>query len=132
MHENCTKIAPKLQKYCRHKIAVKSDTKYQSNQIYFYSQPATLPKDALAKFYLSMAFGLSFMISSVVPTRSSDFYAYLITKLETLALNELSSMLLNVSHLVARYSVPFICMFYKSFHVEYTLGVTSQRECLRV
>ena len=96
--------------------------KCQSNQIYFYSQPATLPKDALAKFYFSMTFGLSFMISSVVPTRSSDF----ITKVETLALNELASVLLKVSHLVARYTLPFICMFYESFHVEYTLGVTSQ------
>ena len=73
-----------------------------------------------------MTFGLSFVISSAVPTRSLEFYAYLITKVETLALNELSSVLLKVSHLVARYTVPFICMFYGSFHVEHTLGVTSQ------
>ena len=82
------------------------------------------------KVSLSTTFGLSFMISSVVPTQSSDFYAYLITKVETLALNEPSSVLLKVSHLVASCTAPFICMFYKSFHVEYTFGVTSQRECL--
>ena len=98
----------------------------------FLQQPTTLPKDALAKFSLSTTFGLSFMISSVVLTQSSDFYAYLITKVETLALNELSSVLLKVSQLVASCTVPFICMFYESFHVEYTFGVTSQRECLRV
>ena len=32
------------------------------------------------KFYLSTTFGLRFKISSVAPTRSSNFYAYLITK----------------------------------------------------
>ena len=48
---------------------------------FFYSQPSTLPEEALAKFYLSMTFGLSFMISSVTPTRSSSSYAYLITKI---------------------------------------------------
>ena len=52
----------------------------QSN--FFYRQPSALPKDTLAKFYLSITFGLSFMISSVVPTRSSTSYAYLITKIE--------------------------------------------------
>ena len=62
------------------------------------------------------------MASSVVPTQSSDFYAYLITKVETLALNKLSTVLLKVSHLVASYTVSFIRMFYKSFYVEYTLG----------
>ena len=30
---------------------------------FFYSQPCTIPKEALAKFYLSTAFGLSFMIN---------------------------------------------------------------------
>ena len=44
---------------------------------FFYSQPSTLPKEALAKFYLSMTFGLSFMISSVAPTRWLTSYAYL-------------------------------------------------------
>ena len=51
----------------------------QSN--FFYSHPSTLPEDAPAKFYFSTIFGLSFMISSVAPTRSSTFYAYLITKI---------------------------------------------------
>ena len=51
---------------------------------FFYSPPFTLPKEALAKFYLSTTFGLTFMISSVTPTRSS--YAYLITKSGTVAL----------------------------------------------
>ena len=45
---------------------------------FFHSQPSTLPKEALAKFYLSATFGLSFMISSVAPTQSST--SYLITK----------------------------------------------------
>ena len=48
---------------------------------FFYSQPSTLPKDAPAKFKLSTTFDLSFMISSVAPTRLSTFYAYLITKM---------------------------------------------------
>ena len=45
-----------------------------------------LPNDAPAKFYLSTTFGLSFTISSVTPTRSSNFYAYLITKIGNLNL----------------------------------------------
>ena len=36
-------------------------------------------KEAPVKFYLSMIFGLSFTISSVVPVRLSTFHAYLIT-----------------------------------------------------
>ena len=51
----------------------------QSN--FFHSQLSTLSKDAPAKFYLSTTFGLSFMISSVAPTRSLTFYTYLITKI---------------------------------------------------
>ena len=47
---------------------------------FFHSQPSTLPKDAPAKFYLFTTFGLSFMISSVAPIRSSTSYTYLITK----------------------------------------------------
>ena len=46
----------------------------------FNSQPSTLPKEALAKFYNFTTFGLTSMIRSVAPTRSSTFYAYLITK----------------------------------------------------
>ena len=51
----------------------------QSN--FFYSQPYTFTNEALAKFYLSMSFGLSFIISSVAPTRSTTSYAYLMTKI---------------------------------------------------
>ena len=36
---------------------------------FFYSHPSTLRKEALAKFWLSMTFGSSFMISSVASTR---------------------------------------------------------------
>ena len=43
---------------------------------FFYSQLSTLPKEAPARFYPSMTFGLSFMISSVAPTLSSTSYAY--------------------------------------------------------
>ena len=64
----------------------------------FYGQHATLPKDALAKFYISTAFGLSFMISSVAPTRSSTFCTYLITKSETVTLTKTSQMLITSSH----------------------------------
>ena len=48
---------------------------------FFHSQPATLPKDPPAKFYLSMTLGLSFMITLVAPTGSSIFYQYLVTKI---------------------------------------------------
>ena len=48
---------------------------------FFHSQPSTLPKEALAKFYLSMTSGLSFMIRSVAFTRSSTSYEYLFTKI---------------------------------------------------
>ena len=48
---------------------------------FFQSQPFTLPKGAPAKFYLSTTFSLSFVISSVVPTRLSTFYADLATKI---------------------------------------------------
>ena len=48
---------------------------------FFHSQPSTFPKDAPAKVYFSTTFGLSFMIRPVAPTRSSTFYAYLITKI---------------------------------------------------
>ena len=54
---------------------------------FFYSQPSTLSKDSPAKFYLSTTFGLSFMISSVARTRSSTFYACLITKIGNRNLN---------------------------------------------
>ena len=63
-------IAQKLQNFWTHKIAFKIISKMLKQPIFFYSQAATLPKDTLAKVNLSMAFGLSFMISSVAPTRS--------------------------------------------------------------
>ena len=47
----------------------------------FHSQPSSLSKDSPAKFYISATSGLSFMINSVAPTRSSTSYAYLITKI---------------------------------------------------
>ena len=74
-------IAPKLQKCWTHKIAFNIISKMLKRPDFFYSQPSKLSKDAPSKFYLSTTFGLSFMISSVAPTRSSTFYAYLITKI---------------------------------------------------
>ena len=53
---------------------------------FFHSQCSTLPKDAPAKFYLCTTFGLRFMLSSVAPTRSSTFYAYLSPNSETITL----------------------------------------------
>ena len=74
-------IAPKLQKCWTHEIAFKIISKMLKQPNFFYSQPCTLPKEALAKFYISTAFGLGFMISSVAPILSSTFYAYLVTKI---------------------------------------------------
>ena len=74
-------IARKLQKCWTHKIAFKIISKVLKQPNFFYSQPSTLPKEAPAKFYLSTTFGLSFMISSVAPTRSSISSADLITKI---------------------------------------------------
>ena len=120
-------ITPKLQKCWTHKIAIKIISKMLKQPDLFYSQPATLPKDAPAKFYLSTTFGSSFMISSVAPTRSSDFYAHLITKGENCNLNELSYLIWLQDTLY-----PLIKCFINHFIVEYTQGVTSQRECLVV
>ena len=72
-------IAPKLQKCWTQKIAFKIILKMLKQPNFFYSQPSTRPKGAPAKFYFSMPFGLSFMISS--RTRSATFYAFLITKI---------------------------------------------------
>ena len=78
-------IVLKLQKCWTHKIAFKIISKMLKQPNLFHSQPPTVPMEALAKFYLSTAFGLSFMISSVAPIpgpiRSSTFYIYLITKI---------------------------------------------------
>ena len=70
--------APKLQKCWTHKIALKVISKMLKQANFFYSRPFTLPEDAPVKFYFSTAFGLSFMLSSVAPTRLSTFYAFLI------------------------------------------------------
>ena len=80
-------IAPKLQKCRTHKIAFKIVLKILKQPNFFHSQPSTHPKEALAKFYLSRTFGLRFITSSVAPTRSSTFYAYLITKIGNCNLN---------------------------------------------
>ena len=74
-------IAPKLQKCWTYKIAFNIISKMPKLPNIFYSQPSTLPKEALAKFYLSTTFGLNFMINSLAPTRSSTSYAYVITKI---------------------------------------------------
>ena len=74
-------IAPKLQKCWTPKIAFKIILKILKQPNFFHSQPSALPEEALAKFYLSATFDLSFMRSSVAPTRSSIFYAYLVTKI---------------------------------------------------
>ena len=49
-------IAPKLQKCWTHKISFiyRSYKKILKQQNLFYSQPSTLPKEAFAKFYLSI------------------------------------------------------------------------------
>ena len=60
---------------------LENHTKNAKQQNFFYSQPSTLPNGSPAKFYLSTAFGLSSMISSVRPTRSPTVYAYFITKI---------------------------------------------------
>ena len=74
-------IAPKLHKCWTQKIAFKVTSKMLKQPNFFHNQPSTLPREALAKFYLSTAFGLSFMVCSLAPTRSSTFYAYLISKI---------------------------------------------------
>ena len=48
---------------------------------FFNIKLSTLPEQALVKFYLSTTFGLSFMISSVAPTRWSTSYTYLIIEI---------------------------------------------------
>ena len=82
-------IAPKLQKYWTHKITFKIIKEMLRQPNFFCSQLSALPKRALAKFYLSTTFDLSFMISSVAPTRSSTFYAYLMAKIGNRDLNPL-------------------------------------------
>ena len=76
------------------KITFKIISKVLKQQNFFHSQPSTLPKEALAKFYLSTTFGLSFMINYVAPTRSSTFYSYLITKIGNSSLKRVLKKLL--------------------------------------
>ena len=72
-------IASKLQNYWTHKIVFKIVSKMLKQPDFFHSKPSTLPEEALARFCVSTTFGSSFMMRSVAPTRSSKFYAYLIT-----------------------------------------------------
>ena len=74
-------IAPKLRKCWTHKIAFNIISKMLKQPNFFHGHSSTLPKDSPAKFYLSTAFGLSFMIRFVTPIRLSTFYSYLITKI---------------------------------------------------
>ena len=76
--QHCTR---KLQKCWTHNIAFKIISKMLKQASFFHSQPSARAEEAFAKFYLSMTFWLSFMISSVAPTRSSTSYSCLITKI---------------------------------------------------
>ena len=73
LHQNCKNAA--------YRIACNIISKMLKQPDFFYSHPFTLSKDAPAKFYLSTTSGSHFMISSVLPTRSSTSHAYLITKI---------------------------------------------------
>ena len=53
-------IAPKLQKCRTHKITFKIIYKIPKQPDFFHSQPSTLPKEALVKFYPCTTFGLIF------------------------------------------------------------------------
>ena len=61
---HCTKTAKMLDT----QNCLQNHIKNAKGAKFCYSQPSTHPKDAPAKFYLSMTFGLRFMISSVAPT----------------------------------------------------------------
>ena len=78
-------IAPDLQNAGYTKLPSKSYKNAEATK--FLLQSSTLSKDTPANFYLSMMFSLSFMISSVAPTQSLTFYAYLITKIGSCNLN---------------------------------------------
>ena len=74
-------IAPKLQKYWTHKIAFKiiikntKATKFLSQSAFYTSKGSTCKVLPFYNFWFKL------MISCVAPTRSSTFYAYLITKI---------------------------------------------------
>ena len=99
-------IAPKLQKCWTHKIAFKIISKMLKQPNFFYSQSSTLPQDAPAKFCLSTTFGSSFAVSSVAPTRSSTFCAYLITKIGNRNLKVILLNLLKLKICNLHISVP--------------------------
>ena len=81
---------------------------------FFHSQPSTLSKDALAKSCLSTTFGLSFMIRSVAPTRSSTFYAYLITNIENRNLKAEVKLLNNAGTTLFLLPTIFLFLFNKA------------------
>ena len=60
-------IAPKLQKCWSHKIAFRISSKMLKQPNFFHSQPSTLPKEALTKFYLSTTFAFKFYDKSCSP-----------------------------------------------------------------
>ena len=70
---------------------------------FFHSEPYVLSKDAPAKFHLSAAFGLSFMISSVASTCLPTFYKYLITKIR---IYNLKSILTEFIKILFTFLVP--------------------------
>ena len=71
LHQNCKNVGHTKLPSILYKNAKTTTVSLQS----------VLSKDSPAKFHLSATFGLSFMIKSVAPTRSSTFYVYLITKI---------------------------------------------------
>ena len=80
-------IAPKLQKCWTHKIAFNITSKILKQPNFFYGKPSHFKRKHLQSFTFLRQFGISFMTSSVVPTRSSIFYAYLITNIGNRNLN---------------------------------------------
>ena len=61
-------VAPKIQKYWAQKLPSKS-YKNAITTKFVYSQASTLPKDTLAKFYLSTTFRLRVVICSAARTQ---------------------------------------------------------------
>ena len=105
-------IAPKLQKCWTQKIAFKIIPKIPKKPNFIYSQPSTLPKEALAKLYLFTTFGLCFMISSLALTRSSTFYAYLIIKIGNRNLKKIPKKLALISPVLRAivYSLSYVLL----------------------
>ena len=80
-------IAPKLQKCWTQKVVFKIVSKMLKQQISFTVSLLHFQRTHLQWFTFLQPFISSFMISSVAPTRSSAFYAYLITKIGKRNLN---------------------------------------------